>query len=192
VPADVKTLMQKFPSILHTRDVKPTLTHGVVYHIHTGSHPPVIAKSRRFDSEKPQNSQGRVQKVRICWHCSQVKITMGFPFAHGTQKRWFVATFWRLSPFKFSDNPGQVSYTKHAGPFQWPAWLHSLLKNRSCHGLSPNPSCDRGHPKNCIHNTICLDRIFFHPFWAVQRHTDFSKNDGLHHRWSGRCVCIHG
>jgi hypothetical protein len=94
VPADVKTLLQKFPSILHARDVKSTPTHGVVYHIHTGSHPPVFKKSRRFDSEKLQNSRGRVQKVRICWHCLQVKITMGFPFATGTQKRWFVATLW--------------------------------------------------------------------------------------------------
>jgi hypothetical protein len=27
-----------------------------------------------------------IQKDRIRWHCSQIKITMGFSFAHGTQK----------------------------------------------------------------------------------------------------------
>jgi hypothetical protein len=43
VPADIKTLLQKFPSILRTRDVKPTPTHGVEHHIYTGSHPPVFA-----------------------------------------------------------------------------------------------------------------------------------------------------
>jgi hypothetical protein len=90
-------LLQKFPSILCTEDVKPTPTHGVEHHIHTGSHPPVFAKSRRLDPEKLQI--GKVQKVRICWHCSQVKIIMGFPFAHGTQKRWIGAALWRLSPF---------------------------------------------------------------------------------------------
>jgi hypothetical protein len=42
VPADVKTLLQKFSSILRTGDVKPTPTHGVEHHIHTGSHPPLF------------------------------------------------------------------------------------------------------------------------------------------------------
>jgi hypothetical protein len=42
VPADVKILLQKYPSILRTGDVKPTPTHGVEHHIHTGSHPPVL------------------------------------------------------------------------------------------------------------------------------------------------------
>jgi hypothetical protein len=40
VPDDVKTLLQKFPSILRTGDLKPTPNHGVEHHIHTGSHPP--------------------------------------------------------------------------------------------------------------------------------------------------------
>jgi hypothetical protein len=42
MPDDVKTFLQKFPSILRTGDVKPTPTHGVKQHIHTGSHPPVL------------------------------------------------------------------------------------------------------------------------------------------------------
>jgi hypothetical protein len=62
---------------------------------------------------------------------------MGFPFAHGIQKRQIVAALWRLLPYKFDDNPGQVSFAKHARPFQRLAWLHSVFKNRSCQGLSP-------------------------------------------------------
>jgi hypothetical protein len=54
VPADVKTLLQKFPSILRTGDVKPTPTLGVEHHIHTGSHPLFFAKSRCLDWEKLQ------------------------------------------------------------------------------------------------------------------------------------------
>jgi hypothetical protein len=46
-----------------------------------------------------------------------------------------VEALWRLSLFKFDDNPGQVPFAKHAGPFQWPAWLYSVSKNRSCQGL---------------------------------------------------------
>ncbi len=74
-----------------------------------------------------------------------------------------------------------------AGPFQWPAWLYSVSKNRSCQGLSPNPHCDRGYSKNCKYL-----QISFHTFWPVQRRPNFPKNDGPNHRWSGRCVCIHG
>jgi hypothetical protein len=81
---------------------------------------------------------------------------MGFPFAHGIQKRQTVVALWRLLPFKFGDNPGQVSIAKHAGSFQRLAWLNSVFKNQSCQGLSPNPYCDRGHPENCNHYAICL------------------------------------
>jgi hypothetical protein len=48
VPADVKALEQKFPSILRNGDVKQTPTHGDKYHIHT----PVFAKPRCLDPQK--------------------------------------------------------------------------------------------------------------------------------------------
>jgi hypothetical protein len=102
---------------------------------------------------------------------------MSIPFAHGTQKRRIVAALWRSLLFKFGDNPGQVSFAKHAGPYQQLAWLHSFFKIQSCQGLSPNPCCARGHPENHNHDAIWLVRILNHSFWAVQRHTDFSKND---------------
>jgi hypothetical protein len=54
MPDEVKTLLQKFPSILRTRDVKPAPNHGVEHHIHTGSHPHFYAKSCRLDPEKLQ------------------------------------------------------------------------------------------------------------------------------------------
>jgi hypothetical protein len=52
VPDDVKTLLQKFASIFRTGNVKLTPYHGVEHHIHTGSHPPILAKSHRFNPEK--------------------------------------------------------------------------------------------------------------------------------------------
>ncbi len=146
--------------------------------------PPCFCKIPPSRSGKIANCQSRVQKVRICWHCSQIKVTMGFPFAHGTQKILIVAALWRLTPFKFGDNPWQVSFTKHARPFQQSTRLHNFLKNRSCQGLSPNPCRDRGHPKNCNHNVIWLVLIFVHYFWAVQPRTNFSKNDGSNSRVS--------
>jgi hypothetical protein len=63
VLADVKTLLQKCPSILHTRDVKLTPTHGVDHHIYTGNHPPVFAKSRCLDPEKFQIARAEVIKL---------------------------------------------------------------------------------------------------------------------------------
>jgi hypothetical protein len=80
VPDDVKILLQKFPSILRTGDVKPTPNHGVEHHIHTGSHPPFLQNPA---ASIQKNRQGGIQKVRIRRHCSQIKITMGFSLAHG-------------------------------------------------------------------------------------------------------------
>jgi hypothetical protein len=76
LPDDVKTLMQKFPSILRTGDVKLTPNHVVEHHIDTGSHPPVFAKSRRLDPEKLQiakvefkrlESAGIVRRSKSPW-----------------------------------------------------------------------------------------------------------------------------
>jgi hypothetical protein len=86
----VKRLLQTFPSILRIGDVMPTPTHGVEHHIHTGSHPPVIAKSRRLDPEKLE-----IAKAKF-------KITMGVFLAHGAQKIWTLATLWSLLPSQFS------------------------------------------------------------------------------------------
>jgi hypothetical protein len=63
VPDDIKILLQKFPSILRTRDVKPTPNHGVEHHIHTGSHPPVFAKSRRLDPEKLKIAKAEFKRL---------------------------------------------------------------------------------------------------------------------------------
>jgi hypothetical protein len=52
VPADVKRLLEKFPSILRTGDVMPIPTHKVKHHIQSGSHAPVFAKSCHLDPEK--------------------------------------------------------------------------------------------------------------------------------------------
>ncbi len=63
VPGNVKILLQKFPTILRTGDVKPTPNHGVEYQIHTGSHPPVFAKSRRLDPEKLQIAKAEFKRL---------------------------------------------------------------------------------------------------------------------------------
>ncbi len=54
MPDDFKILLQKFPSILRTGDVKLAPNHGVKHNIHTSNHPPVFAKSHRLDPEKLQ------------------------------------------------------------------------------------------------------------------------------------------
>ncbi len=63
VPDDVKTLLQKFPSILRTGDVKPTPNHRVEHHIHTSSQPPVFAKSHRLDPEKLQIAKAEFKRL---------------------------------------------------------------------------------------------------------------------------------
>jgi hypothetical protein len=71
VPDDVKVLLQKFPSILRTGDVKPTPNHGVEHHIYTGSHPPVFAKSRRLDPEKLQIAKAEFKRYPLALFADQ-------------------------------------------------------------------------------------------------------------------------
>jgi hypothetical protein len=63
VPDDVKIILQKFPSILRTWDVKPTPNHEVEHHIHTGSHPPNFSKSHRLDPEKLQIAKAELKRL---------------------------------------------------------------------------------------------------------------------------------
>ncbi len=150
VPADVKTLLQTFPSILRTGDVKPTPKHGVEHHIHTSSHPPVWQSLAAFIWKNlkllKRNSKG--------WNPLASFVVQNHH--RPLQKIWILAALWRLPPSQFGDNPGQVPFAKHARPFQWLAWLQRFFKNRSCQGISPNPCCSVRHPKNGDYRTIWL------------------------------------
>jgi hypothetical protein len=79
VPADVKILLQKFPSILRTGDVKPTPTHGVEHHIHTGSHPPIFAKSHRLDPEKVEIAKAELKRIESAGIIRNSKSPWAFP-----------------------------------------------------------------------------------------------------------------
>jgi hypothetical protein len=63
VPEDEKHLLKKFPSIFCTGDVMPTPTHGVEHHIHTGSHPPVVAKACCLDPEKLEIAKAEFKRL---------------------------------------------------------------------------------------------------------------------------------
>jgi hypothetical protein len=100
VPADVKHVLQNFPSNLRTVDVMSTPTHGVEHHIHTDSRPPVFAKSRRLDPEKIYIAKAEFKHLE-----SPALFAVGFSFAHDAQKRWILATLWRFLPSQFGHNP---------------------------------------------------------------------------------------
>jgi hypothetical protein len=82
-----KTYCKKFPSILRTGYVKPTPNHGVEHHIHTGSHPPVFAKSHCLDPEKLQIAKAEFKRLESAGIIRKSKSLLGFSFAHGTQKK---------------------------------------------------------------------------------------------------------
>ncbi len=96
MPADVKTLLQKFPSNLRTRDVKPTPTNGVEHHIHTDSHPPVFAKSRYLDPEKLQIAKAEFKRLESAGIIHWVQNHHGHPlctwFPKKTDRGGLVAT----------------------------------------------------------------------------------------------------
>ncbi len=52
VPANVKLLLQKLPTILCSGDVVPNPSHGMEHHVHTGRHPTVFAKACSLNPEK--------------------------------------------------------------------------------------------------------------------------------------------
>jgi hypothetical protein len=63
MPDDVKIILQKFPPILCTGDVKLAPNHGVEHHIHTSIQPPVFAKSCRLDPEKLQIAKAEFKRL---------------------------------------------------------------------------------------------------------------------------------
>jgi hypothetical protein len=81
---------------------------------------------------------------------------MGIPFAHGPKKDGL----WRP-----------------CGDYlQWPAWLYSVLKNRSCQGLSPNPCRNpEDIPKTAIITPFGLFEYLFTPFWLSNAAQTFQR-----------------
>jgi hypothetical protein len=63
VPDEVKNLLQKFPSILRTVDVKRHLTIGSSITSILIATPPIFAKSRRLDPEKLQIAKAEFKRL---------------------------------------------------------------------------------------------------------------------------------
>jgi hypothetical protein len=62
VPADVKILLEKYPTIIRTGDVMPNPSHGVEHYIHTGGLLPVFAKACCLD---PKNMKLQKRNSRV-------------------------------------------------------------------------------------------------------------------------------
>jgi hypothetical protein len=79
VPADVKILLQKYPSIFRTRDVKPTPTLGVEHPIHTSSLPPVFAKSCHLHPEKLEIAKAEFKRLETAGIIRRSKLPWASP-----------------------------------------------------------------------------------------------------------------
>jgi hypothetical protein len=100
MPDDVKILLQTFPSILRTGDVKPTPNHGVEHHIRTSSHPPVFAKSRRLDPEKLQIAKAEFKRLESAGIVCRSKSPWASPL-HMVPKKAFVVTIYQQAASTF-------------------------------------------------------------------------------------------
>jgi hypothetical protein len=118
VPADIKTLLQKFPSILRTGDVQPKPTHGVKHHIHTSSHPPVLAKSCRLDPEKLQIAKAEFKRLESAGIIRRSKLPWASPLHMVPKKDRSLGPCGNYRSLNLMTTPGQVLFAKHAGPFQ--------------------------------------------------------------------------
>jgi hypothetical protein len=92
VPEDVNRLLKKFPSILRKGDVVPTPIHGAEHHIHTGSHPPIFAKSCRLDPEKLEIAKAEFQRLETTGIVRCSKSPWVSPLHMVLKKRWILAT----------------------------------------------------------------------------------------------------
>jgi hypothetical protein len=88
-------------------------------------------------SRKIANRQSGIQKARIRWHCSQIKITMGFSFAHGTHLGG--------SPPVVLFHLGLCGAVFPAMSLPGPAgvWPASGARSSATHAWSPSPSPSR-------------------------------------------------
>ncbi len=60
--------------------MKLTPNHGVEHHIHTGSRPPVFAKSRRLDPEKLQIAKAEFKRLESAGIIRRSKSPWASPF----------------------------------------------------------------------------------------------------------------
>jgi hypothetical protein len=168
VPADVKTLLQKFPSILRTGDVKPTPKPGVEHPIHTSSHPPVwqshavlIRKNLKL---LKRNLKG--------WNPLASFVVQNHH--RPLQKRWILAALWRLPPSQFGDNPGQVPFAKHADLSTGLHGCNLFSKIDLVKGYHKIPVAASDIPKTAIIAPFGLFEYLFMPF-GLSLHRPFKE-----------------
>jgi hypothetical protein len=142
VPADIKLLLKKFPSILRMGDVVPNPSHGVQPHIHMGGHPPVFAEARPLDAEKLEiakvelkhlESADIVRRSTSPWASSLHMI----PKKDGSWQP--CGDYHRLNPITTPDKYPLPNMQDLADGF---------FKNQFGERLSPNPHRGGDHPKN--------------------------------------------
>jgi hypothetical protein len=155
VPADVKTLLQKFPSILRTGDVKPTPTHVAEHHIHTRQPPPCFCKIPPPRSSKIANRQAELKRLESAGIVRRSKSPWPSPL-HMVPKKdgswWPCGDYRRLN---FGDNPGHSNSLHGCTVFS----KIDLVK-----GYHQIPVATEDIPKNAVITPFGLFEYLFTPF----------------------------
>ncbi len=191
MPADVKALLQNFPSILRNGDVKPTPTHGVKHHIHTSSHPPVIAKSRRLHTKKLQITKAEFKRLESAGIISSSKLPWESPLRMVPKKdgSWRpCGDYCRLDLVTTPDKYPLLNMQDLSNCLHGCTVFSKIDHVKRYHQI---PVATKDIPKTAIITPFGLFEYLFTPF-GLSNAAQIFERDEPNHRLSRRCVCIHG
>jgi hypothetical protein len=131
----------------------------VEHHIHTGSHPPVFAKSRHLDLEKLEIAKAEFKCLESAGivRCSKSPWASPLHLVPKKDGSWRpCGDYLHLNLVTTPDKYPLPNMQDLSNGLRGCNIFINLKKNQPCQGLSPNSCCSSRHPKNGDYHAIWL------------------------------------